>query len=106
MDDELESARTTIAQLQSALNSRVAIEQAKGALSVMAGVDVNAAFRALKKYSRDHNRTLQSVSRDVVSGALTDYQELIVLARAASVRAKVADQAVPPESRKVRRVGF
>ncbi len=57
-------------QLQAAPESRVFIEQAKGALAQHAGVDMNQAFALLRRYSRDHNEKLGVVARAVASQAL------------------------------------
>lgn len=56
-------------QLQTALNSRVVIEQAKGVLSAHAGVDMQVAFVALRAYSRSNNLRLSDVARQVAEGA-------------------------------------
>lgn len=53
-------------QLQGALLSRVGIEQAKGALAYIHGVDVDDAFGLLRTYARSHNQALSAVARDVV----------------------------------------
>lgn len=58
-------------QLQTALNSRVLIEQAKGVLSERLRLDMNAAFTALRSYARSHNLLLSAVAREVVDGRLT-----------------------------------
>jgi GAF domain-containing protein len=58
-------------QLQTALNSRVLIEQAKGVLSERMKLDMNAAFTALRQYARSHNLMLAAVARSVVDGRLT-----------------------------------
>ncbi|WP_427167260.1 ANTAR domain-containing protein [Streptomyces sp. C1-1] len=50
-------------QLQSALNSRVLIEQAKGKLAERQGVDMEQAFTALRGYARAHNRRLSDLAR-------------------------------------------
>jgi transcriptional regulator with GAF, ATPase, and Fis domain len=58
-------------QLQTALNSRVLIEQAKGVLSERLRLDMNASFTALRSYARSHNLLLSAVARSVVEGKLT-----------------------------------
>lgn len=58
--------RGLVEQLQSALNSRVLIEQAKGVLAEHAHISVDAAFACLRAHSRAHNRRLSDVARDVV----------------------------------------
>lgn len=54
-------------QLQTALNSRIVIEQAKGFLAERLGVTVEDAFTALRRYARDRNRKLTDVAADVVN---------------------------------------
>ena len=53
-------------QLQSALNSRVVIEQAKGVLATRLGLEMHEAFEALRKRSRDERRRLVDVAEEVV----------------------------------------
>ncbi len=50
-------------QLQTALNSRVIIEQAKGVLAQRGGLGMHAAFDRLRRYARDRNETLSEVAR-------------------------------------------
>ncbi len=57
-------------QLQTALNSRVIIEQAKGVLAECGAVDMNTAFGRLRGYSRDHNLKLSEVGRLIIEGGL------------------------------------
>jgi GAF domain-containing protein len=56
------------AQLQSALHSRVMIEQAKGVLAERHGVTPDQAFLTLRRYARDHNRPLTALAGDVIHG--------------------------------------
>jgi transcriptional regulator with GAF, ATPase, and Fis domain len=57
-------------QLQTALNSRILIEQAKGVLLARAGVDVEEAFRLIRAHSRRTNQPLRSVAAAVLDGTL------------------------------------
>jgi GAF domain-containing protein len=57
-------------QLQTALLSRVIIEQAKGVLSEFAHVSMDEAYRALRTYARNGNHRLSEVAQDVVLGQL------------------------------------
>lgn len=63
-------------QLQIALESRVVIEQAKGAIAQHANVDMDEAFAHLRSYSRDHNEKLSAVARAVASRSLPVQQLL------------------------------
>lgn len=54
------------AQLQTALDSRVVLEQAKGVLAQRGGLDMDASFSVLRGYARDHNLRLTDVARAVV----------------------------------------
>jgi GAF domain-containing protein len=58
-------------RLQSALSSRVIIEQAKGMVGERSGMSMEAAFSALRKHARDRNLNLADVARDVVDGRVT-----------------------------------
>ncbi|MER7247793.1 GAF and ANTAR domain-containing protein [Kribbella sp. NPDC000426] len=58
-------------QLQSALNSRILIEQAKGYLSHSLSLGVDEAFGVLRSYARSTNRRLTDVATDVVEGRIT-----------------------------------
>lgn len=53
-------------QLQSALNNRVIIEQAKGVLAQRGDLGMNEAFNRLRSYARNHNERLSEVARKVV----------------------------------------
>ncbi|QIB48259.1 GAF and ANTAR domain-containing protein [Streptomyces aureoverticillatus] len=53
-------------QLQTALNTRVLIEQAKGKLAERHNIDMEQAFTALRRYARAHNRRLSDVARALI----------------------------------------
>jgi GAF domain-containing protein len=53
-------------QLQTALDSRIAIEQAKGVLFAHGNVDMDAAFQSLRAYARRHNLKLRIAAEQVV----------------------------------------
>jgi transcriptional regulator with GAF, ATPase, and Fis domain len=55
-------------QLQSALNSRVVIEQAKGKLAERLGLDMDQAFNVLRDYARARNLRLSDLARAFVDG--------------------------------------
>jgi len=57
-------------QLQSALDSRVLIEQAKGVLAQSLGISVDQAFCKLRGYARSHSEPLQQVAEAVVGQRL------------------------------------
>jgi GAF domain-containing protein len=54
-------------QLQHALNSRVVIEQAKGVVAQIRGVDMDEAFRLMREFARGNNRGLRSIAEAIVS---------------------------------------
>jgi GAF domain-containing protein len=55
-------------QLQTALNSRVLIEQAKGILAERLHLDLADAFALLRVAARNHNRRLSDLAQAVVDG--------------------------------------
>jgi len=55
-------------QLQTALNSRVIIEQAKGKLAERLGIDVDLAFTLLRDQARSRNQRLSDLARAFVEG--------------------------------------
>ena len=58
-------------QLQSALNTRVIVEQAKGVLAERGNVDMDRAFVLLRSYARRTHQRLADVARAVVENADT-----------------------------------
>jgi GAF domain-containing protein len=57
-------------QLQYALNSRVAIEQAKGVLAASAEFSMEEAFNAIRRYARNHNARLVDVALAIADRSL------------------------------------
>jgi GAF domain-containing protein len=56
-------------QLQSALNSRLLIEQAKGILAERRHISLTQAFILMRAYARNHNRLLSQVARAIINQA-------------------------------------
>jgi GAF domain-containing protein len=54
-------------QLQGVLNSRIIIEQAKGAVAQARHVSVDEAFAIIREYARSHNQRLSEVALAVVT---------------------------------------
>jgi GAF domain-containing protein len=61
-------------QLQGALNSRVIIEQAKGAVAQARGVSVDDAFARIRSYARSNNQRLTAVAHAIVADPATAEQ--------------------------------
>jgi GAF domain-containing protein len=72
-------------QLQGALNSRIAIEQAKGVLAAKAKVDVSRAFALLRNFARARNLRLSDLAADIVRGTVAP-ETLIAFADESSRR--------------------
>ena len=68
----LDVRSTEVAQLHTALDSRLVIEQAKGILASRHGIDVEQAFGRLRKYARDHRMNIHEVAREVVQNHAPD----------------------------------
>jgi AmiR/NasT family two-component response regulator len=56
-------------QLQTALNSRVVIEQAKGKLAERLGLDMGQAFSLLRDHARARNLRLSDLAQAVIDGS-------------------------------------
>ena len=68
---ELSAAQRLTAQLQTALNSRIIIEQAKGMIARDRQISVGDAFELLRNRSRTSNVPLRSLAEAVVNLGLT-----------------------------------
>ncbi len=64
---DLEEQRTLARQLQHALNSRGAVEQAKGIPAERHGATVGEAFAAMRSYARSNRRPLDDVAAGVIA---------------------------------------
>lgn len=73
---KINQAEVRAAQLQFALTSRVAIEQAKGRIAERLGVDVDVAFELLRRHTRSNRKRLQDNARDLLDGTV-DIEELL-----------------------------
>jgi GAF domain-containing protein len=62
-------------QLQTALHSRIVIEQAKGVLSARAAISVGEAFSRMRTHARRTGQQLTAVAEAVVTGGL-EYDDL------------------------------
>ncbi|MEU3461208.1 ANTAR domain-containing protein [Streptomyces sp. NPDC006733] len=58
-------------QLQTALQSRIIIEQAKGLIAARSNITLNQAFEALRRHARRHRVPLSTVAREVIDTGLT-----------------------------------
>jgi GAF domain-containing protein len=57
-------------QLQTALHSRILVEQAKGVLAARVDISVDEAFTRLRSHARNHGLTLTAVASAVVDGLI------------------------------------
>jgi hypothetical protein len=70
---ELKRSILVAEQLQRALNSRVLIEQAKGAVSARLGILPDGAFEMLRAYARQSNLTLTDVAEQAICNKLSPH---------------------------------
>jgi GAF domain-containing protein len=63
-------SRVLIDQLNTALSTRVVIEQAKGVLAERAGLSMESAFEAMRRYARDRNLRLADIAQGVINKTL------------------------------------
>jgi GAF domain-containing protein len=64
------NCRQLVVNLQSALESRAVIEQAKGILVAEHGCDPEVAFKELSRISQNTNRKVRDISADIVAGRI------------------------------------
>lgn len=71
LSDHLRQSELLTQQLQTALDSRVAIEQAKGMIAAQGEISLTAAFHLIRSAARNRGVRLQEIVSQVTSGALT-----------------------------------
>jgi transcriptional regulator with GAF, ATPase, and Fis domain len=65
------AARELLAtQLQTALTSRVQLEQAKGMLAQRTGLSMDQAFQLMRGYARSNNRRLSDIASHIIDGSI------------------------------------
>jgi AmiR/NasT family two-component response regulator len=73
------------AQLEHALRSRIAIEQAKGIIAERYGLDLEQAFELIRRASRNSRRKLQEFVEEIRPGDETPVELVAVLKEAGYV---------------------
>ena len=68
----IELLEAQVHQLETALESRIVIEQAKGVLAGRSGEPVEAAFEVLRKRSQLQNRKLREIAGEIVASVGAD----------------------------------
>jgi two-component system, response regulator / RNA-binding antiterminator len=68
---ELDQLRERVDQLETALHSRVAIEQAKGVLMERFGLSPDRAFELLRRAARNDRESVQRVAALVTASPVT-----------------------------------
>lgn len=67
----LRREETLTEQLQTALNNRTTIEQAKGVLAHAGGLEMHEAFDLLRRYARDHRTRIADLASQLTTRTLT-----------------------------------
>jgi GAF domain-containing protein len=73
----IEQSERVTGELQTALNTRVVIEQAKGILAERGGLSTDEAFTRLRDYARAHNLRLTELASAVTAGT-TDLDTILI----------------------------
>jgi hypothetical protein len=68
---EIARLRELVAQLQTALDSRIVIEQAKGVLAERLGIDVDQAFELLRRTARSNRTQIHALASAVTTSPET-----------------------------------
>ena len=83
------------AQLQTALSSRIVIEQAKGMLAQRGGVSLEHAFEGLRSYARNNRLKLADVCTGIVDGTCDQTRVLDLLPSTAVPRKRTPPRGQP-----------
>lgn len=65
---QIQQSRLLVSQLQTALDSRVVLEQAKGVLAERMKVDFPTAFQEIRNNARREQRPIHHVAADIIAG--------------------------------------
>jgi len=65
---QINQSRLLISQLQTALDSRVVLEQAKGVLAERMKIDFPTAFQEIRNHARQEQRPVHHVAADIIAG--------------------------------------
>jgi GAF domain-containing protein len=84
LQDHAPTAVTVPPQLQTALTSRIVVEQAKGYLREHFDISVEDAFRLLRGYARTHGDHLTDVCRHLISDPTSRHSILTTIASTTS----------------------
>jgi len=85
--EALEAAQARIEQLETALRTRIVLEQAKGVLRERFGWTLDEAFEILRSAARSSRRRIHDVAEQVVASSDTPPVIAIALARSSRLRA-------------------
>lgn len=70
-EQALRESRVLAGQLQTALDSRIVIEQAKGMLAGSLSIPANIAFHMMRRYARNSTRKIADVAADIINQKIT-----------------------------------
>jgi hypothetical protein len=79
--DRIAALEATVAQLQTALDSRVAIERATGILAERFDIEISEAFALLRDAARGSRSNLHAVANEVVTSRGWTPDEIIAARR-------------------------
>ena len=75
MEDALrciELLEAQVHQLETALETRIVIEQAKGVLAAQSGIPIDGCFELLRRRSQLQNRKLREIAAEIVAAVGAD----------------------------------